>query len=133
MYFFNDADEPSYHAASGLTRNFQPKASFHAMAHLYRSLGEYRLARTVTKKAGELYAYEYVHGANPKKRILVAWSPTGADRTATVEIPLGKAKLVRAERMTLVPGDVPALQVPVKAGVASVALEESPLFLWLED
>src|ERR1041385_619478 len=30
MYFFNDADEPSYHAASGLTRNFEPKASFHA-------------------------------------------------------------------------------------------------------
>jgi hypothetical protein len=133
MYFFNDEDEPSFHAASGLTRHWQPKASFHAMAHLYRALGEYRFLKTRTKTAGELYLYEYVHGAAPKKKVLVAWSPTGADRTATVEIPLGKAKLVRAERMTLVPGDVPAVEVAVKAGVASVALDESPLFLWLEE
>jgi hypothetical protein len=65
--------------------------------------------------------------------VLVAWSPTGSERTATVEIPLGKAKLVRAERMPLAAGDVPAVEVPVKAGTASVALEESPLFLWLEE
>jgi hypothetical protein len=133
MYFFNDSDEPSYHAASGLTRNFEPKASFHAMAHLYRSLGEYRFSRAVTKKADELYVFEYVHGAAAKKRVLVAWSPTGADRAAAVELPLGKAKLLRAERMTLAPGDVPALNVPVKAGVATLPLDESPLFLWLED
>jgi hypothetical protein len=24
LYFFNDADEPSFHASSGITRNFQP-------------------------------------------------------------------------------------------------------------
>lgn len=133
MYFFNDSDEPSFHAASGLTRNFQPKPSFHAMAHLYRSLNEYRFSKVVAKKAGELYAFEYVHGAQPKKKVLVAWSPTGSERTATVDLGLGSAKLVRAERMALVAGDVPAVEVPVKAGTASVALEESPLFLWLEE
>ena len=133
MYFFNDSDEPSFHASSGLTRNFQPKPSFHAMAHLYRSLDEYRLARVVTKKAGELYSFEYVHGANPRKKVLVAWSPTGSERAVTVDLPLGKSKLVRAERMALAPGDVAAVDVPVKAGVASAPIDESPLFLWLED
>ena len=49
MYFFNDSDEPSYHASSGLTRNFEPKPSFHAAAHLYRSMGEYRFNRVVAK------------------------------------------------------------------------------------
>jgi hypothetical protein len=133
LYFFNDSDEPSFHAASGITRNFQPKPSFHAMAHLYRSLNDYRFSRFITKKAGELYVYEYVLAGQPKKKVLVAWSPTGSERTATVEVPLGQAKLVRAERMPLVPGDVPAVEVPVKGGTATVALEESPLFLWLEE
>ena len=133
MYFFNDSDEPSFHAASGLTRNFQPKPSFHALAHLYKSLGEYRFGSVVAKKPGELYAYQYVHASDPKKRILAAWSPTGSERAATVELPLGKSRLVRAERMPLAPGDVAAVPVPVKAGVASAPIDESPLFLWLED
>jgi hypothetical protein len=133
MYFFDDKDEPSFHAASGVTRNFQPKPSFHAMAHLYRSLGEYRLRKVVTSKPGELFVYEYGHGTDSKKRVLVAWSPTGADRKAAAEIPLGPGKLVRAERMPLAEGDVVPVEVPVKAGTASVALEESPLYLWLQE
>jgi hypothetical protein len=133
LYFFNDSDEPSFHASSGITRNFQPKPSFHALAHLYRAMGDYRFAIVVAKKPGDVYAYQYVHGGDPKKKILVAWSPTGSERTATVELPLGRAKLVRAERMTLAPGEVPAVEVPVKAGVASAPIDESPLFLWLED
>jgi hypothetical protein len=133
LYFFNDSDEPSFHAASGITRNFQPKPSFHAMAHLYRSLHEYRLARVVTKKAGELYCYEYVHHADPRKKVIAAWSPTGAERTATAEFPLGTSRLARAERMALAEGGVPAVDVPVKAGVATAPIDESPLFLWLEE
>jgi len=130
LYFFNDSDEPSYHASSGITRSFQPKPSFHAMAHLYRSLNDYRLARVVTKKPGELYVYEYVH---EKKKVLVAWSPTGSERAAAVDLPLGTAKLVRAERMPLAAGDAPAVDVPVAAGVAKAPVDESPLYLWLEE
>lgn len=133
MYFFDDKDEPSFHAASGLTRNFKPKPSFHAMAHLYRSLGEYRFSRLAAKKPGELLVHEYVHGADAKKKVLVAWSPTGADRRAATELPLGAATLVRAERMPLAEGDVAPVDVPVKAGVASVAVEEGPLYLWLQE
>jgi hypothetical protein len=87
----------------------------------------------VTKKAGDLYAFEYVHAADAKKKVLVAWSPTGSERTAAVELPLGKAKLVRAERMPLAEGDAPAVDVPVKAGVASAPIDENPLYLWLEE
>ncbi|HEV3028851.1 MAG TPA: hypothetical protein VG457_14830, partial [Planctomycetota bacterium] len=133
MYFFNDEDEPSFHAASGLTRNFQPKASFHALGHLYRSLGDYRLSRVAVSKPGELFVYEYVHGTDAKKKVLVAWSPTGAGRKSTAEIPLGKGKLLRAERMPLAEGDVAPVQVPVQAGAATVAVEESPLYLWLQE
>lgn len=133
LYFFDDKDEPSFHAASGITRNFNPKPSFHAMAHLYRSLGEYRLQKVVTSKPGELFVYQYVHGTDAKKRVLVAWSPTGADRKAAADLALGSAKLVRAERMPLAEGDIVPVQVPVKAGAATIAVEESPLYLWLQE
>jgi hypothetical protein len=133
LYFFDDKDEPSFHAASGITRNFKPKPSFHAMAHLYRTLGEYRPARVVTSRPGELFVYEYVHGGDAAKKVLVAWSPTGSGRKATAEIPLGKGKLVRAERMPLAEGEAAPVEVPVNAGTATVAVEESPLYLWLQE
>ena len=133
LYFFDDKDEPGFHAASGITRNLQPKPSFHAMAHLYRSLGEYRLQKVVTSKPGELFVYQYVHGTDAKKKVLVAWSPTGADRKATAELPLGTGKLVRVERMALAEGDVAPVEVPVKAGAATVAVDESPLYLWIQE
>ena len=133
LYFFNDEDRPSFHAASGVTRFFKPKPSFHAIAHLFRTLGEYRLNRVVTSNPGELFVYEYVHGADARKKVLVAWSPTGSDRKATADIPLGKGKLVRAERMPLAEGEVAPVDVPVVAGAARVGVEESPLYLWLQE
>ncbi len=129
MYFFDDKDEPSYHAASGLTRNFEPKASFHATAHLYRSLGDYRFARAIEKKAGELYAFEYVHATDPKKKVWVAWSPTGSGRTAAVELPIGKSKVIRAERMELASGKVEKVEAPG----GRLTIGESPVYLWLEE
>ena len=130
MYFFDDKDEPGYHAASGLTRNFEPKPSFHATAHLHRSLGEYRFGRAVEKKAGELYAFEYVHATDPRRKVLVVWSPTGSGRTMDAPFfPLGKARLLKAERMPLAAGDAP--KVELAAGRLTIA--ESPVYLWLEE
>jgi hypothetical protein len=133
LYFFNDADRPSFHASSGVTRNFEPKPSFHAVAHLHRALGEYRFARIQEAKEGELCAYEYVHGSNPRRKVLALWSPTGSDRKCAVEIPIGRGRLLRAERMALASGEVPPVEVSVREGRASVTLEESPLFLWVEE
>src|SRR5438046_1611596 len=48
--FFDNKDKPSFHASSGFTRNFQPKPSFHALAHLQRTLCEYRFDHIVTNE-----------------------------------------------------------------------------------
>lgn len=133
LYFFNDSDEPSFHAASGITRNYEPKPSFHALAHLYRTLGDYRFRRAVLKKEGEVYAYEYVHAADAKKTVLVVWSPTGSGRSAEVELPIGPARVIRGERMPLVKDKTVEAAGETKAGVLRVKIEESPVYYWLEE
>lgn len=132
IYFFNDKDEPSLHAASGITRNFEPKPSFHALAHLQATLGDYRFSKVVTKKPGELYVFEFAHGDDPGKRIWAVWSPTGSGRKAEVTLP-GGGKIERAERMPLTAGPAEKV-VPEPTGSGSVRFEvsESPVYLWLE-
>jgi len=133
LYFFNDSDEPSFHASSGITRNFEPKPSFHAVAHLYRSLGEYRFNRVVTKVVGEACVYEFVHGTKPRNKVFVAWSPTGSGRTAEFDLPLGSGRVIRAERMPLAADPARPVETAVTAGTAHLALDESPLYVWVED
>ncbi len=133
LYFFNDSDEPSFHASSGITRNFQPKPSFHALAHLYRSLGDYRFRRIAVKEEGNVYAYEFVHGAEPRKKILVAWSPTGSGRTTQLEYPVGNARVSRAEKMPLTTGSAPNVQAPIISGRLNLSLDESPVFCWIDE
>ncbi|HZZ72002.1 MAG TPA: hypothetical protein VFE24_07095 [Pirellulales bacterium] len=131
LYFFNDANEPSFHAASGITRDFQPKASFYALAHLYRTLGDYRFRRVIAHQAGEAYVYEFQHGAHPEQTIVVAWSPTGSKRTAEFSLPLAGAKLIRAERMPLTDRAAEGETITVQDGTARLPLTESPIYLWL--
>ncbi len=132
LYWFNDSDKPSVHAASGLTRNYQPKPSFHAVAHLRKTLGDYRFARAVTQKTGDLYVYEYQHATDPAQRIWAAWSPTGADRKTEVTLALGAAAPVRAERMPLTPGTPEAVRWETgEAGGVKLTVDESPVFLWM--
>jgi len=78
LYFYNDEDEASFHAASGLTRNFRPKMSFWAVKQLYQTLGGYRFHRIVKKQEGELYVFEFEKDHDPNSLVWVAWSPTGA-------------------------------------------------------
>ncbi len=131
MYFFNDADEPSFHAASGLTRNFEPKPSFHAVAHLYRSLGEYRFRRIVLQKEGEAYVYEFTHATEPKT-VLVAWSPTGSGRSAEIDIPLHSGRVVRAEKMPLAAGEAARVETTIKGTAVHFTVDEGPAYLWIE-
>ncbi|NLH15467.1 MAG: hypothetical protein GX455_02700 [Phycisphaerae bacterium] len=78
IFYYDDNDSASVHGASGLTRKFAPKPAFWAVRQLYQTLGEYRFNRIVTKRPGELFVNEFVHGADPAKIAWVAWSPTGA-------------------------------------------------------
>lgn len=88
LYFFNDSDEPAFHGSSGITRNFEPKPSFHALVHLYQLLGEYRFGQRLLQKTGEVYAYEFVHASELNKTIIAVWSPTGSGRIVEVDVPL---------------------------------------------
>jgi hypothetical protein len=133
LYFFNDSDEPSFHASSGITRNFEPKASFHAVGYLWRTLDEYRFGRTLLKTQDECYAFEFDHGTNPRKHIIVAWSPTGSGRTTDMDLPLADRRVVQAERMPLAAGAVQPIEVRREAGTAHVPISESPVYLWVED
>jgi serine/threonine-protein kinase ATR len=132
VFFFNDSDEPQLHGASGLTRNYVPKPAFHAVAHLSKTLGDYRFAKVVTQEPGALYLYEYQHGSEEGRRVWVAWSPTGSNRATEALLPNPRAKVDRAERMPLAAGDPQPVSHTVRdGGKLAVPLDEAPLYLWL--
>ena len=72
LYFFNDDDTPHLHGSSGITRNFVPKPSFHALAHLQQTLGDYRFKRAISARP-EVFDYEFENGA--KEHVRVVWKP----------------------------------------------------------
>ncbi len=132
LYFFNDRDEPQLHGSSGLTRNFQPKPAFHAVAHLYRSLGAYRFARAVSQQS-DRYLFEYQHATDKQARVWVAWSPTANDRQERCTLPTLPGKLLKAERMPLAADSNPTVtSLEMQGTAATVTLTESPLYLWLQ-
>jgi hypothetical protein len=120
IYYYDDNDSASVHGASGLTRKFAPKPAFWAVKQLYETLGEYRFNRIVTKKPGELFVYEFVHGNDPAQIVWVVWSPTG---TRTNEKDRYTPRQVKA---TL--SDLPALPGRV-IGMATAA-GEAPKTAW---
>jgi len=129
IYFFDDNDEPHLHGASGITRHFEPKPAYYALAHLQATLGDYRFSRAVIQRAGELYAYEFVRGDGSGKRVIAAWSPTGSGRqaVAALALPVGM-KLDHAERMPL--GKEAAVDVKV-VSMEALPIDESPLYVFL--
>jgi hypothetical protein len=132
LFFFNDDDTPHLHASSGLTRNFQPKPSYHAAVWLQRSLGDYRFMRVVREDPAEGYVYEFQHGTNPGQRLLAVWKPEGGE--SELSVPLGRGTFVRAERMPLEPGPAGELK-PAAVDSSSMKLRagESPTFVWLTE
>ncbi len=134
VFFFNDDDQPQLHGSSGLTRKFQPKPAFHAVAHQYRALGDYRFQRVVAEKPGELYLYEFRKGDDAKEGIWVAWSPTGSDRKADAALPAPPGPIARAERMPLKEGEAAKVEwSAAAAGGIRLSVEESPAYLWFRE
>jgi hypothetical protein len=131
LYFFNDKDEPHLRASSGITRNFEPKPAFHALAWLQRSLGEYRFVRVDREDADECYAYEFTHASQPAKRAWAVWRPSGAPRV--VRLFNDPLRVVHAERMPLVAGDAEKVKVRQEIeGYMAVEASERPVIIWLE-
>jgi hypothetical protein len=134
IYFFDDKDKPSFHASSGITRNFQPKPSFHALAHLQRTLGNYRFHRLVTNAAASLRIQEYRSEKDLKKIAWAAWTPTGEGRRFTTTLAGAPGILADAQRMPFA-----AVIPPVKPrarqnpdGRVEAEVDESPLYLFFE-
>jgi hypothetical protein len=139
LYFYDDNDEASFHAASGLTRHFQPKMSFWAVKQLYETLGSYRFHRVVKQDAGRLFVYEFVQGDDENKKIWVAWSPTGARtqekegyRPREMKVTLGSlpGRVVRVSGMATADGQAPEVKWE-RAGDAAITLMigESPVYI----
>ena len=131
LYFFNDDDTPHLHGSSGLTRNFVPKPAFHAVAHLQKTLGDFRLTKVVREDAEQGYVYEFTNGDDARKRVLAAWKPAGA--AVKITVPTGAAKVLRAERTPLAAGDAPRVEVRSTADGVEVEAGELPVFVWLEN
>jgi serine/threonine-protein kinase ATR len=125
LYFFDDKDEPTLHACAGLTRNFQPKPSFHAVAHLYRTLGDHRFARVVERRA-DRWVFEYQQVDDARKRIWAVWSPTATDRDTRITLTGLPGTVVKAERMPLT-----AEAVTNAGDSTTVTVNGSPLYVWM--
>jgi hypothetical protein len=131
IFFFDDKDEPQIHGSSGLTRNGQPKPAFHAVAHLLKTLGDYRFSRVVEEKPGEAFVYEYVHGDHPTQRIWAVWSPTGSGKKGRIELKINAMHLLGAERMPTTAGKAAAAIAVRKDDNVVVDYDESPVFVRL--
>lgn len=132
LYFFNDSDKASVHAAAGLTRNFQPKPSFHAVAHLLKTLGDYRWTRAVQQITGDRYVYEYRHATDPSRRVWAVWAPTGSGRKLPITLSGIPGRIEKAERMPLKPGAAETVPFEKVSGSGTrLEASESPVYLWL--
>ncbi len=131
LYFFNDNDSASTHAAAGLTRKFKPKPSFHAMAHLYRSLAEYRLNRVLRRQPEGVHALEFSRDEPEKGRVWVLWHATGNGKQRAFVTPAIPGAVRRAERMPLKPGPAPTVQWRKQGRAIRLTVTESPVYLWI--
>lgn len=127
IYFFNDDDTPHVHGSSGLTRRYEPKPAFYAVAHLQTALGGYRFSRIVENRAGDLRIQEYRR--DDGGLAWVVWSPTGSERSTTARLPIFPGRPTRAERMPL---DASGAEKITLAASREVTVTESPLYLFFD-
>ena len=125
LYWFNDDDNPQLHGASGLTRNYGPKPSYHAVAHLLKTLGEYRFEKTLLTGATCAYKYRGAAGS-----VVAVWSATGSGRKAQVVLPL-KGKVLKVEAMPLAVGAAEKVAFKASGGEVALTVGESPVYAWV--
>lgn len=130
VYFFNDKDEPSLHACSGLTRNFQPKPAFHSVAWMLRSLADYRFARAIRQSLDDGYVFEFTPGKAGDPVVWAVWHATKNEVPMALET--GGKKILRAERMPLEKDVVEKMAVESDGrGKISLAVGEKPCLIWM--
>lgn len=132
IYFYDDDDQASVHAASGVTRGFEPKMSFWAVKQLYELLGGYRFNRIVKQDAGLVYAYEFISPSKPNAPIWMVWSPTASNREVKIDLDTGElipTKMIEMATTGSVYSEVP-LQKSSGHDI-EIEVSESPVYLYL--
>jgi hypothetical protein len=124
IFFFNDADKPAFHACSGITRNFQPKPAYHALAWMLKHLADYRFARAIHQSEKDGYLFEFTPEKPDAPKILAAWHATRED----ISLDLQGATIMRAERMPLTPGEAPPADA--KTGDTTIKAGTKPVLIW---
>ncbi len=129
----DDADEPGADRCSGITRNGVAKPAFHALAHLVATLGDYRFSGII-RQDQDAVVLRFRSASDELKTMVVAWSPTGDDRSVSFTTPLpADRQVVRMQRMPL-GAQAEDLPPPITAadGTVTATLTESPLYVWLD-
>jgi hypothetical protein len=130
LFFFDDADVPHVHGSSGITRNYEPKPAFHALAWLQRALGDFRFTRVEREDAEECYAYEFTSGSDPKQLVWAVWKPAAPARQVRL---LHDPLIVgRAERMPLTADAAEPVAVHQEIeGYLAIEAGPAPVLIWL--
>lgn len=124
IFFFNDDDKPSFHACSGITRRFQPKPAYHAIAWMLGHLADYRFSRALHKSEKDGYVFEFTAEKAGSPRILAAWHATRDG----VPLDLQGATVRRGEIMPLRAGEASAAQP--KPGDSAILAGTKPVLIW---
>jgi hypothetical protein len=130
IYFYNDSDQASVHASSGLTRNFKPKPAFWAIKHFYETLGNYRFKQIIEENESGLHIYEFEDGKKPSKKVWVLWSARG--ELPGTEINHLPGKPSRAEQMPTTQQQAAAVDIETGKGFIQLDISETPTYLFYE-
>lgn len=126
IYFFNDSDKPAFHACSGITRNFQPKPAYHAIAWMLKHLADYRFSRAIQRSEQDGYLFEFTPENAESPKILAAWHATREN----ISFDLRGASVTRTEVMPLAEGDAAAADA--KPGDGTVKAGTKPVLIWIK-
>ncbi|HEV7301226.1 MAG TPA: carbohydrate-binding protein [Tepidisphaeraceae bacterium] len=130
QFWFNDSDSPTLYGGSGLTRDFQPKESYWAVAHLQKTLGDYKFKGVVQSTNNGVHAYAYERAGDPSDVIWAVWSATGNNTSTTATLSGLPGSVVSAERMPLASGAAPSVSyTKPAAGQVRLTVNESPTFI----
>ncbi|CAN5851529.1 hypothetical protein BH11VER1_BH11VER1_15000 [soil metagenome] len=131
VYMHNDDDKPQLHAASGLTRNYEPKPAYHAVAWMLKSLENYRFSRIIQQSLENGYVYEFTPEKTGDPVIWAAWHPTKT--TSELSVDTAGLKLLKAEQMPLsnTPATAPTTHQENPSAKLQLTIGEHPIFLWL--
>lgn len=131
VYMHNDDDKPQLHAASGLTRNYEPKPAYHAVAWMLKSLENYRFSRVVQQSLDDGYLYQFTPENDGNPVIWAAWHPTKLSHQITLKY--ADLRFQRAEQMPLSKERAPLPQIKQndQTGEIKMTISEYPVLLWL--